>query len=426
MRKGIRTRRVRKSVKEKSLDTADRMISELEENVKSPIPIDELSPTTLYHLLWAQACEKNQWFAYHNAIPETSDIDTMEVLADIVHNKEQARTIIDSYIDPNLSPVHLVVAAELTTIKAYSQFAQEEPVAYAKTVFDYILADHVEHARLIANQVGVSETAYNALMLVNVREGRPIENQLIESTDTIKMPLKITTIDPATMVHIFGLLSLERNIWDLYHVASTDMSYNSVRDLLNTISMVEQSHASMLESLVDPNLTTLSKLLLSEMATVEIYSRFIEEEENPDVRETLQWLLNTNEENIRVLGDLVWNIDGIDPAELTESTMLNVRGNIDPNTYVNNVIDKVNNVFSDGEYFVDENGTPVLAWTFTENPDLFAKMERMSREETRGMMPGLGFTQMSAGEGTESYEEGRKVMETPRRITTTSRFKRRT
>jgi hypothetical protein len=127
---------------------------------------------------------------------------------------------------------------------------------------------------------------------------------------------------------------------------------------------------------------------------------------------------------MRVLGDLVWNIDGIDPVELTESKMLNVRGNIDANTYVNNVVDKVNNVFSDGEYFVDETGTPVLAWTFTENPDLFANMERMSRVETKEMMQGLGFTQLSAGEGTESYEEGRKVMEMPRRIT--SRPKRRT
>ncbi len=425
MRKTRTRGRPRKSAKQRERDAADRMTTDLEQNVKSPIAMEQLSPTSIYHMMWALASEKNQWFQYHNAIPEMTDSDTMEVLADIAHTKDESRSIISSFIDTNLSPIQMLLAMEEATIKAYAQFAQEEPVAYAKTVFDYILADHVEHADLIASQLGASDKTHNALQIVNIREGRPIENELIDSADAIKMPLQIERIDPASVVHIMALLNLERTIWDMYHIAATDTSGDSVRDLLDTVSMVEQSHASMLESLLDPNMTTLTRLLFSEMATVELYDRFLETEQNPEVRNALQWLLNTSQENMNAVGNMLWNEDGIDPADMTESRMLNVRGEIDANTYVNNIMDTENNVYSDGEFFVDTNGTPILAWTFRENPDEFEKMERESQEreqrQPRSETQGMGFTEMSPGEGTESYEEGKKEMEVPTEETITTR-----
>lgn len=267
----------------------DEIRSEVDERVREPaMDIDHVSRT---HVMQMHAKEMDQWMLYHSLFGMVGLENQARMFAGIATEEDEHGVMLASLLNPAMTPLEKTLAVEQALIEGYADFALTEPDDYVKTIFNYIIADHVEHARLIADWIRQDggDPEFVTQGALELQEGRSLSMQHVDVEDTIKRMIPAANMNPLSGIHTSLTLSAEKNAWIGYHEAITMVADRNRRMLLAEMAQVEHQHATMIHSLMDPTLNPLQRALFNEFTEVSAYSMFIEQEKDDRVRSVFEY-----------------------------------------------------------------------------------------------------------------------------------------
>ena len=324
-----------------------------------PISKDQASPMEVVELNSGYAVEQFQWESYYNALAMTKDKELQKLFARISFQEEEHLSKLGSVADPNMTPMESSLALQMTAIQGLSEAAQLETNGILRGTFDYILLDHLTHMKMLsdnASSMGTKGGVFEMIMVslgagtaaktkakaenitkgsMQIREGRPIDQQFIPMDEIFKQPLNKDTVDISSFVNAHTLLANEAQLRNEYQMFRKMIPSDDVRRLLNLTTAVENIHITMLESLMDPTTSPIEYVMINELMEIKTHRQGMQFARSESARSAHEYALNEDEQHLDWLRDAYSSYGS--PAKFKATDKLFAQPKMSTSEYINRV-----------------------------------------------------------------------------------------
>lgn len=283
----------------------------------------EVAPLTPLNIQTLAAMEHGRQSLYFGLFVRSNHEESRQDFAIFARQAHHARCMALAMIDPNEAPLETLVEGELALVYNYAQKAQTEPNKQVRTLFEYIVYDHLEHVRQLQGdlqRITGDKLESFTKNLFTVREGRPFNQQELPPDNLIQGPLQ-NQIDPMTWSNILLMKSAERHAHMNYLAALKETTDSETRIKCETYGQIEMEHAMMLGSLYPANLTEWARAVMFEYGRLQMLRQMAQQETDPQFKQTFQRLVPLAEETLRVCGQLAQTFGKVDLKLYSQSTL---------------------------------------------------------------------------------------------------------
>ncbi len=239
-------------------------------------------------------------------------------IAQLMRTEQFQATAVNWLIGADHSPLETTIAYEQTAIEVTASVSQLEPDEYLAQGYRYALLEDFDHL-------------YRYTALLDRLEGKDANNILQGHTDIA--PARPTSehhrapehelLEPygpgaalATKLHALTLTGGEYQTHDYYMNIGPLYADPLARQLYAEIAAVESQHITHYGTMLNPEESTLEKLLISEACEVWNYAGCMEQESNPRVKAMWEQFLAFELGHFQVALQLFKQYDRRDPQEV--------------------------------------------------------------------------------------------------------------
>ncbi|HEY3374749.1 MAG TPA: hypothetical protein VGK02_06775 [Candidatus Aquicultor sp.] len=314
----------------------------------------QVAPQELAKITAGYAIEQHQWTDYHHFASMTSNPDIKRLFTQIGAQEEEHLAMMGSLTDPDTTPLEASLALEMTAVTGFTEAAQVEPNQTCKSVYDYILYDHLTQTKAIADiasQVGTNPQGV-IKNHIEVRRGRPLDKQFVPTDDLMKPHLNKDGDDIMSFVNLHMLLAAEESLHNELQLFRRMLPSYVARRLYSMINAIETLHASMLESLDDPNATPLERAMINEMAEIRTHQLGAHMAKDANAKRAHEYALRQDEQHLSWLRDTYSNVEHKDSAKYAPNMQkLFAPPQMPANDYINQVMQTQVNIMPRGMGF---------------------------------------------------------------------------
>jgi hypothetical protein len=283
--------------------------------------------------------------------------DARVQLAQVMRIEQHQATTINWLIGADHSPIETTIGYEQTAIEVTASVAQLEPDDYLAQGYRYALLEDFDHL-------------YRYSALLDRLEGKDANNITQGYTDIV--PARATLfhhraaehdlLEPygpdaalATKLHALTLTGGEYQTHDYYMNIGPIFADPVARQLYAEIASVESQHITHYGSMLNPDETTLEKLVIAEACEVWNYAGALAQETNPRVKAIWERFLDYELGHLQAAMQLFKDIERRDPAELLGNGALPPFIQFESQReFVRKVVETETQLRKDGTRFVDE------------------------------------------------------------------------
>lgn len=283
----------------------------------------KIRPDLRNKLTAAYTLERTQMVNYDYAMLHAGDDTLKDFFARAGAEEELHQAMLGTLFGPNLSPWDLLARVEISFMRQMAVAAQSEQNVAVKSVINYILLDHITHARSLADNLknfGLDEELIQEIK--DMPNGREISQQFVPTADLLKTPYGASD-DPATKVNLRLARAWEISIRELLQGVLLAVPTNELKLICRELSVIENEHLTMIESMINPEETVLESAFYDELAEVTILNKMFASEKEKSAKDIYDFMINEDERHLKILGGLLYDMEGKDPGALSDSKALN-------------------------------------------------------------------------------------------------------
>lgn len=296
--------------------------------VREPLDAVDLNPEIVDRILVDYAAERYQWLNYQGLASKVNGSEIKRVFIQNSFEEEGHLKDIGSLLPFRMmsSPPGRVdsgfvnadryirqetVGLENAVISGFAEFGQVEPERGVKNTFEYILLDHVAHAKsfngMFSRELDVSDSDPKSL-IDNCRydrwEGRPLHDQFIRTDDLVKEHYDYEEIDPVTKIRIYTMIAVEMTLLNQFQSYIKKATDQDLRNFYALVCGIEVEHVAMLNSLIDPFEPSLELAITGELMEIYNHKRSMGQVGNRDADRSVYHAFKEDLEHLRVLVDI--------------------------------------------------------------------------------------------------------------------------
>jgi hypothetical protein len=287
--------------------------------------------------------------------------EAREKLSQLMRVEQHQATAINWLIGPDHSPLETTIAYEQVAIEITASVAQMEPDPYLAQGYRYALLEDFDHL-------------YRYSALLDRLEGKDANNITQGFTDIVpgrptlfhhRAPEHelLKPYEPgaalATKMHALSLTGGEYQTHDYYMNIGPIFADPMARQLYAEIASVESQHIVHYGCMINPEESTLEKLLICEATEVWNYAACAEQETNPRIKAIWERFLDYEVGHFQVALQLFKDVERRDPAEVLGDGALPAFITFkSQREFVRQVVESEVQLRKDGTQFVDEAQEP--------------------------------------------------------------------
>ncbi|HZD59134.1 MAG TPA: hypothetical protein VE439_01615 [Anaerolineae bacterium] len=305
-----------------------------------PVNKSQIDPAALAKSTSGYAVEQFQWSSYHQLIEMTDNNEVKDLFAQFALWEENHQSLMGSLIDPSTTLIERSLELEMTAIMGFVDAAQLETNEAAKNAYDYMLLDHLTQAKAIADMASSGDMNPEAIFgsQLQVQEGRPFQEQIVPSSDLLKEPLNKDADDITSFVRLHTLLANEEQLRNTLQLIRTMLPSTEMRQLYNMVTVVENFHTTMLDSLQDPTTTPLEYVMTNELMEVRNHRLGMQMAQAESARAAHEFAMNGDQYHLSTLQDAYSKIEKGDPSKFSVTDRLFTMPQMLANDYINQVM----------------------------------------------------------------------------------------
>ncbi len=278
-------------------------------------------------------------------------------IAQLMRIEQHQATAINWLVGADHSPIETTIGYEQTAIEVTASVAQLEPDPYLAQGYRYALLEDFDHL-------------YRYSALLDRLEGKDANNITQGYTDIV--PARATLfhhrapehelLEPygpdaalATKLHALTLTGGEYQTHDYYMNIGPVFADPIARQLYAEIASVESQHITHYGSMLNPEETTLEKLLIGEVCEIWNYAGAAAQETNPRIKAMWERFLDYELGHLQAAMQLFREVERRDPAELLgDGTLPAFIEFKSQREFVRRVVETETQLRKNGTDFVDE------------------------------------------------------------------------
>ncbi|WP_142848497.1 hypothetical protein [Telmatospirillum sp. J64-1] len=255
----------------------------------------------------------------HQMARHTIDMDLKRQLAMTRRVEQQQQKAINWLIPGEESTLEVTVAYEQVAVDLTAWVAQNEPDSYAKQVYEFGLLEDFDHLYRYANLLDMLESKKAEEIvqgLTEIMPGRPTNLEHRHPFDDVRMSLDRNSANPISLLHALTVTAAEQQTMNFYMNIGNRPQEPIARALYLEIAQIEEQHVTQYESLMDAGASWTEMLVLHEYNECYMYYSFMQQEEDPRLKQLWELHLNMEIEHLRIACDLLRSIDRKDPEAM--------------------------------------------------------------------------------------------------------------
>lgn len=300
----------------------------------------KMRPDLRNKLTAAYTLERQQMINYDYAMLHSSDELFRDFCARAEMEEELHQAMLGTLFGSNLSPWDLLVRTEMSFMQHMSTIVQSEQNVAVKSAINYILLDHINHARSLADNLarfGLDEELISEIR--ELPQGRELSQQFVETKDLLKTPYSETD-DVVTKVNLRLARAWEISIRELLQSVLLAAPVDQVKLVCRELSVIENEHITIINSMINTHESQLESAFYDELAEVTILNRMFAAEKEKSAREVYEFIISEDERHLKILGGMLYDLEGKDPGELSSSKALYAQPRKTAENYLKDIASK--------------------------------------------------------------------------------------
>ena len=296
--------------------------------------------------------EVEAWNFEHNFSRSFPDIEVSKLISQTRRIENMQQITVNWMTPAEQSVLETTLGYEQVAVDLTAWLAQNEPDEYVKEAFNFGLLEDFDHLYRYSQWAYMIHGLNPDDILQGMTDviiGRPTQHHHNCSGVRQLKHYDRTKASPQTKVNIYTLLSGEQQTHNFYAEHGMMYGNDDLRRTYGEICDVEEEHVTMYESLIDPNETSLEKLLLHEFTEVCTYYNCYEDEENENLKQIWEEFLGFELGHLQIAANLLKKHEKRDPEEIIGNKIILPCRFKSQKEYVTDILDKEINKRMDGE-----------------------------------------------------------------------------
>lgn len=284
-----------------------------------PYQKDKVHPYSRTRGILLNGVEVENVMFSHQMARNTLDPDIKRQLAWIRRIEQQQQKAINWLIPGDETTIEVTLGYEQVAVDLTAWLAQNEPDPYLKQVYDFALLEDFDHLYRYANLYQLIEgKKADAIChdLTEITPGRPTIFEHRDPGDEIRRPMTALAADPQSILNALTIVAGEQQTMNFYMTIGNRYQEPIARATYAEIAQIEEEHVTHYESILDPSASWFENLVLHQWHECWMYWSCFEDETDPRVKQLYELHLNMEIEHLRLVCEMLKNIEKRDPAEV--------------------------------------------------------------------------------------------------------------
>ncbi|NWG47404.1 MAG: hypothetical protein HXY25_12790 [Alphaproteobacteria bacterium] len=332
----------------------ERQLRNWSELNSEPYRKEEVHPYTRTRIIAMNGIEVEAIMFSHNMARCTVDGALKRQLAEVRRIEQQQQKANGWLIPGEESTIENTIGYEQVAVDLTAWIARHEPDPYLRQVYEFGLLEDFDHLYRYANLLDLmgSDPARIVGDYTEIIPGRPTIFEHRHPADDIRRPMAVEASDFQSIMNAMTVTAAEQQTMNFYMNVGNRPTDPLARGLYLEIAQIEEQHVTHYESIMDPRLSWLMRLVLHEYNECWMYWSFLETEIDPKAKALFELHLNMEIEHLRLACELMKSIEGRDPADFLPAQGLEAPLTFEENkAYVRQVLaDQVELTSYDSEF----------------------------------------------------------------------------
>lgn len=291
----------------------------------------------------------------HQFARHAPDLELKRNLAEVRRVEQQQQKAVNWLLPGEATPLETTIGYEQVAVDLTAWIAQNEPDPYARQCYEFGLLEDFDHLYRYANLLDMLEGKKAEELVQDLTEitpGRITKFEHRHPFDDIRKPLDRHTGDPRSTLHALTIVAAEQQTMNYYMTIGNQPVEPLARGLYQEIAMIEEQHVSHYESMLDARASWFEMLVMHEYNECYMYYSFLQQEEDPKVKQVWELHLAMEIEHLRLACEMMKRLDGRDPASILPKEIPEVVTFKSNKDYVRKVLAGQTPLTADGTDFV--------------------------------------------------------------------------
>ena len=281
-----------------------------------------IDPYTRTRIIFMNGIEVESVMFLHQFNRHTEDPQLKQLLAQARRAEQQQQKMVNWLIPAEESVLEVTIGYEQVAVDLTAWLAQTEPDPYVKAALDFALLEDFDHLYRYANllEMDVGERAEEIVGdYTEIMPGRPTIVEHRHPFDSVRRPYNDRTADILTKLHVQTIVAAEQQTMNFYMNSGNRYPNMLGRGLYLEIGQIEEQHVSHYESLADPNVSWLDRLILHDYNEAYLYYSCMETEVEPRIRRLWEMCLDMEIGHLHMDRQIIQKMEGRDPISMFPS-----------------------------------------------------------------------------------------------------------
>ncbi len=307
-----------------------------------PYDKEQVHPYTRTRVILMNGTEVESALFLHQFARHTTDLELKQKLAMARRVEQQQQKLVNWLIPANESVLEVTIGYEQVAVDLTAWLARTEPDPYVKQALDFALLEDFDHLYRYANLLEMDKGIKAEKIvgeLTEIMPGRPTIVEHRHPFDGVRKPFKKETADILTKLHVMTIVAAEQQTMNFYMNVGNRYPSMLGRGLYLEIGQIEEQHVTHYESLADPTMTWIERLLMHDYNECYLYYSCMETEPDPRIKGIWEQMLMMEIEHLHIDRELMKKYENRDAAELLPDefpTLMVFQSNKE---YVRNIIE---------------------------------------------------------------------------------------
>lgn len=284
-------------------------------------PYDKRSvdPYTRCRVILMNGIEVESALFLHQFARHTTDPRLKQQQALVRRIEQQQQKMVNWLIPADESTLEVTIGYEQLAVDLTAELARTEPDPYVRAALDFALLEDFDHLYRYANLLEMDMGIRAERLVGNMTEITPGRPTLVEHRhpfDEVRRPYRADAADLLTKLHVATIVAGEQQTMNFYMTVGNRYDNMVGRGLYAEIGQIEEQHVTHYESLADPGMGWLDRLVLHDYNEAYMYWSCMESETDARIRQIWEEHLAMEIGHLQMDRELVQRLENRDPTEM--------------------------------------------------------------------------------------------------------------
>lgn len=259
-----------------------------------PYDPKQVHPYTRTRVILMNGAETEAAFFLHQFARHEPDPELKRKIALARRLEQQQQKKVNWLIPAAESALEVTIGYEQVAVDLTAWLARTEPDKNVKQALDFALLEDFDHLYRYANLLEMDHGIKAEDLvgeLTEIMPGRPTISEHRHPFDSIRKHINNDTADIITKLHILTIVAGEQQTMNFYMNVGNRYPSELGRGLYLEIAQIEEQHVSHYESLADPTVSWLERMLMHDYNEAYLYYSCMESEDDSRLKKLWEHML---------------------------------------------------------------------------------------------------------------------------------------